>query len=64
MSDLLEWWGGLSPWLRYGVALVFLLISTILYFAGTFWPWGWAVGGVLLLLSFPSSAEKKGYHDF
>jgi hypothetical protein len=47
-----------------GLALVLLLISTILWFCGYFWPWGWVVGGVLLLLSFPSDAQKKGYHDF
>jgi hypothetical protein len=54
------------PWyLRAGVALVFLLISTVLWFgANRFWPWGWVVGAVLLVFSFPNSAEKKGYHDF
>ena len=58
------WWVGL-PWqLRVGVALVCLIISTILWFAGTFWPWGWAIGPALLLFSFPSNSEKKGYHDF
>lgn len=59
-----EWWGGLSPWLRFGVAGVLLLSSTVLWFTGTFWPWGWAAGGVLLLFSFPSGPEKKGYQDF
>jgi len=43
---------------------MFLLASTILWFAGYFWPWGWAVGAVLLIFSFPSGPEKKGYHDF
>ncbi len=57
----IEWWSGLSPWLRYGVAVFFLLISTGLWFAGTFWPWGWGVGVVLLLFSGPSDSEKKGY---
>ena len=58
------WWVGL-PWpLRVGVALVCLLISTALWFTGTFWPWGWVIGPVLLLFSFPSNSEKKGYHDF
>jgi hypothetical protein len=61
---MFEWWGGLSPWLRFGVAGFFLLVSTVLWFAGYFWPWGWAVGAVLLLFSFPSDAERKGYHDF
>lgn len=61
---MFSWWTGL-PWkLRLGIALLFLLISTGLWFAGYFWPWGWAVGVVLLLFAFPNDAEKKGYHDF
>ncbi len=62
--SLFEWWGGLSPWIRFGVALLFLALSTILWFLGYFFPWGWGVGIILLLFSFPTRAEKKGYHDF
>ena len=62
--DLLGWYGALPAWLRFGVALLFIAISTGLLFAGRFWPWGWAVGGVLLVFAFPNDAEKKGYHDF
>ena len=58
------WWSGLPWWLRAGVACVFLLISTVFWMAGRFWPWGWAVGIVLLIFSFPSSSERRGYHDF
>jgi hypothetical protein len=61
---LFEWWAGLPWWLRVGVAGVFLLLSTILWLANRFWPWGWAVGVVLLIFSFPSKLERKGYHDF
>ncbi len=61
---LFQWWAGQPPWIRFGVAFVFLLLSTVLWFAGYFWPWGWVVGAVLLLLAFPSGPEKKGYHDF
>ncbi len=60
---MFEWGAGL-PWvLRLSIALAFLLLSTVLWLAGYFWPWGWAVGGVLLLVAFPSSLERKGYHD-
>ncbi len=59
-----EWYGGLSPWLRFGVAIALLLVSTALWFARIFWPWGWVAGGILLVLSIPSGPQKKGYHDF
>ena len=59
-----EWWSDLPAPLRYGVAIVFLLISTGLWFAGTLRPWGWVAGSVFLLMTGPSKAEKKGYHDF
>lgn len=58
---LFGWWSGLSPVIRYGVALALLAISTVLYLAGTLWPWGWAVGAVLLLFAGPSDSEKRGY---
>ena len=59
---MIDWWTGLSPWLRYGVAVFFLLVSTILFFAfNTFWPWGWGIGAVLLIFAGPSDSEKKGY---
>jgi hypothetical protein len=61
---LFEWWAGCSPWLRFGVAGVFLLIAAIMLVFGRFWILGWAVGGVLLVFAFPSKAERRGYHDF
>jgi len=67
VRELIEWWAGLSPWLRFGVAGGLLLVSTILFLTGFSFRvsiWGWAIGFALLLFSFPSSAEKKGYHDF
>jgi hypothetical protein len=48
---LLEWFIELSPILRYGAALLFLAISTVLFFAGILWPWGWAVGVGLLFFN-------------
>ena len=52
------------PWqVRYGIAGVFILISTALFIGGTLWPWGWAVGFVLLCFGGPSDSEKKGYRS-
>jgi hypothetical protein len=64
MRILYEWWAGLPWWLRLGVAVGCLLVSTVLLLFGRFWPWGWAVGLVLLLLGFPNKSERRGYHDF
>jgi hypothetical protein len=64
MMPFFEWWAGLSLWLRFGVAAFFLLISTVLWLCNRFWPWGWAIGIALLLFSFPSQNERRGYHDF
>ncbi|QOV88726.1 hypothetical protein [Humisphaera borealis] len=55
------WWADQSPWLRYGVALLLIAISTVIFFAGTIWIWGWVAGVVLLLFAGPSSSEKNGY---
>jgi hypothetical protein len=51
-----EWWADLPVWLRYGTALFFLAISTVLWFPGSVLalglgrrnrvtPHGWAVEG-------------------
>jgi hypothetical protein len=61
---LFEWYGGLSPFIRLGVAFAFLIASTAAWFFNYFWPWGWGIGCIMLVFSFPSRAEKKGYHDF
>jgi len=58
---MFEWFAEIPWWVRLSVALAFILASTIIWFAGYFWPWGWAVGAVLLMFSFPSDSEKKGY---
>jgi hypothetical protein len=56
-----NWWAEQSPWLRYGVALILIAISTIILLAGRIWIWGWVAGVILLLFAGPSSSEKKGY---
>ena len=57
-----EWLAGLPAFFRYGVAIALLAVSTVLWFgAHRFWPWGWAVGGVLLLFSGKDDSEKRGY---
>ncbi len=61
---MFAWWSELPAVLRFGVAVLFLLASTGLWFAGYFWPYGWVVGTVLLIFSFPNKAQERGYHDF
>ena len=66
MRGLIDIWAGFPPWLRFGSAIVVLLIGTGFWFADK--PKHavitWCVGGVLLLFASPSGPEKKGYHDF
>ena len=57
------WWSELPAVVKYGLALGFIALSTVLYFAfKTVWMWGWLVGAVLLMLSGPSDRERRGYH--
>ena len=58
---IFEWWASQSPWIRYEVAVVLLLISTGFLLAGRLWIWGWVVGGLMLLFGGPSDSERKGY---
>jgi len=48
---MFEWWSDQPVWKRLSCSLSLLGISTVLYFSGIFWPWGWAIGGVLLLFT-------------
>lgn len=41
--------------------LLLIAVSTAMFFGGTMWPWGWAVGTVLVIFSGKSPSEKKGY---
>ena len=61
---LYEWLAELSPWIKISLGLLLISVSTILWFSGWFWPWGWIVGVILIMISFPNDAQKKGYHDF
>jgi len=63
--DFLGWWVGLSPWLRYGVALALLVASIPLWLCGLIRT-SMAVGALGMALFFfagPSESEKRGYHD-
>ena len=61
IRSLIDWWAGLTPWVRFLVPIALIAISTGLLLAGILWIWGWLVGGILLLFSGPSDSEKKGY---
>lgn len=50
-DKLLDKWLDCPLWLRWTLCIIFLGISTLLYFRDIFWPYGWVVGGVLLLVN-------------
>lgn len=61
---MFDWFFGLRPLHRFLFALVPLGISTVLFFSGRFWPWGWGVGAIMLMLSFPTRGEKSEWGDW
>ncbi len=61
---LFEWYFGLRPLVRLLVALVPLGLATAMAFAGRVWPWGFAVGGVMLACSLPTRGEKNKWGDW
>lgn len=61
---LLEWYFGFPPLVRFLISLVPLALSTVLWLAGSFWPWGWGIGAVLLCASFPTDGERNKWGDW
>ena len=53
MAGFFDWWLGTPRWLRAAIALSVLGYSGYLLSIGVLWPWGWCLGGFLLLVSFP-----------
>ena len=57
----IEWWANLDPKIRITIPVILLIISTVLFFIGILWIWGWVVGVILILFGGRSKAEKSGY---
>ncbi len=68
--DFFEWYGGLTPWIRFSVAGLFLVVGGLtLWLTNSFWGFrlgigAVAIGMILLIFAFPNDAERKGYQDF
>ena len=60
---MLEWWAGLTGWAKYGLPTVLLTISTIAFFNGYVWPWGWGIGGALMFVAVVFKDEKTGWEN-
>ncbi len=64
-----DWWASLSGWVRYPVAVLIMVGSTVGFVhnytlhwgAGRLWAFGWAIGFILLFYG-PSRADRRGYH--
>ena len=60
MFDL---WYESPVWLRAGIGLILIGISTCLFFfADRIWIWGWAIGFIFLLFS--GAGKNKGGYNF
>ena len=55
--DIVEWLI-YSRLTRLVVGLILLGVSTVIWMSGYFWPWGWVVGGILLLAAIPGGGKK------
>ncbi len=58
---MFDWFLDIPLWLRALIGLGFLAVSTVFWLSGWFWPWGWAVGGIILLASIPSGRRQSRY---
>lgn len=57
---MLEWYFGLRPLVRFGVALIPLGIAALALASGRLWFWGWGIGAVMLIGAIPSHSDKNG----
>ena len=60
MDDVFGWLIE-SKLARLVAGLILIGISTAIWFAGRFWPWGWAVGVILLLWAIPGGGRQTRY---
>lgn len=59
------WYFTLKPLVRFLFALIPLGVSTALFFgADRIWPWGWGMGVIMLLCSFPTDGERNKWGDW
>lgn len=49
---MFDWYADMSRGGRIGIALLVLGVSGVAFLFGFFWPWGCAIGGVLLAAAF------------
>ncbi len=57
MGDIFEWLIE-SKLARLVAGLILIGVSTLFYFGGRIWFWGWVVGGILLLAAIPGGRRR------
>jgi hypothetical protein len=61
--EFIEWWWEKPWWLRWTVALIPIAIGLIRLATGWFWPWAFAVGGVLVVVEMVRLMRKRKSSD-
>ena len=52
-----------SPnWLKPLPGLALLAVAFVIYLNGYIWPWGWGIGGLLLVIGFCLMKKSDGYN--
>ena len=59
-----DWYVELPWYLRYGVGVLLIALSTVLLLVGRVWIWGWILGAIALLFASRTQAEKNGYRNY
>lgn len=61
---MLDFLIGAPNWIKPLPGLAMLGVSYLIYYNGYIWPWGWAIGGVLLCagILLMKSKSESGYN--
>jgi hypothetical protein len=49
--DFVEWWLDRPWWLRWLIAFIPIVAGLIRLATGWFWPWAFAIGGLMVLVN-------------
>lgn len=61
--EFFGWWYEQPWWVRWSIALIPIVVGLIRFATGVFWPWAFAVGGVLTVINLGKLLRKRKSSD-